>query len=159
MQEYMKMGDIENYSNDVELSESSAEGKYSNQSEKMKSFHNNEHLEKCSVLLDLRHRQIPRLKPGCARFYDPVTKHYYKTSLIFETEPTNKVISTGIWYPENSLGYCTIRDARTGEYYKVDKTYDNGGNYKIRYHKMVYRPRKFPGSNYYKACYLLEDKS
>ncbi|MEM3062512.1 MAG: hypothetical protein QW303_03055 [Nitrososphaerota archaeon] len=167
------MEDNANYANHVGTSKSStcsAKNQCPNQSEKMEliydsnfndnssSFHDEDFSEKYNKA-GLRHRQIPRLKPGCARFYDPVTKHYYKTSDIFEAEPAKKVIRSGVWYPENCLSYRTFHDPRTGEYYKVDKMYDDRGNYKIRYHKMVYRPRKPPGSDYYKACYLLEDDS
>lgn len=98
------------------------------------------------------------IKPAYRRYYDPVTKHYYKTERIFDTnnsEKSNQMIQSNpdIWYPENKLSFKTMHDPITGKYYRVNKIYDKNGNYSYKYNKLNNRMQKKPGTDYYVPIY------
>lgn len=94
-----------------------------------------------------------RVKHGYGRYYDPIRKHYYKTSDVLEAIPAEKVKPADVWFPENPLSYKTIFDKNTGQYFKIDKVYNDDGTYKIVYKKLQYAPVKRPGTDYYKPNY------
>ena len=97
---------------------------------------------------------LPRIKKLYQRYYDPITKHYYKTESIFDTQnPETQPKAGEIWYPENKLSYRTARDVDTGDFYNVNKVYDDNGQYSIQYEKLNYRPYKKPGTNFYRPNY------
>lgn len=96
----------------------------------------------------------PKLKPGYTRYYDPITKHYYKMENMFDVEvPEKKITKTDIWFPENKLSFKTMRDPKTGNYYKVTKIYGKDGNYDYKYEKLNYRPIKKSGNTFYQPSY------
>lgn len=92
----------------------------------------------------------PEIKKQYARYYDPVTKHYYKTKNILGM---NRAPSD-VWYPENPLGYKTMRDPKTGKYYRVRKIYDNNGNYQYKPDELVYTAQMQNGTNYYRPLHI-----
>lgn len=109
-------------------------------------------------------KKFPTVRAACKRYFDPITKHYYKTDKIFEDDndftannfaPPIKTVSKkpAIWYPENKLSFKTMRDPITGKYYRVDKIYDNSGKYKFTYDKLNCQAVKKPGTNFYQPIY------
>ena len=100
------------------------------------------------------------VKPQYQRYYDPTTKHWYKTDQIFTTDanviknPPITVKNPAVWYPENKLSYKYMRDPSTGRFYRVNKKYDENGNYSFDFKKLNYKPIKQPGTNYYKPNYF-----
>lgn len=100
-------------------------------------------------------QSITNIKPTCKRYFDPVTRHYYRTEDIFLDDGDNKekIHSTSnkpdIWYPENKLSFRTIRDPDTGKYYRINKVYDKDGNYSYKYHELDHKMHKRPGINFY----------
>ena len=109
---------------------------------------------------------IPKIKPAYKRYYDPITKHYYKIDKIFEDEDdgtpnetkTIVIKDPDVWYPENKLSFRTICDPVTGKYYRINKVYDNNGNYSYQYDKLTNLLQKKPGTNFYKPSYDIAKK-
>lgn len=101
--------------------------------------------------LDIKPRKYA---PMSNRLYDPVTRHYYKSSDlpagITRLPPDN----ASTWYPENKLSYKTIRDPSTGVRYRVNKIYDDDGSYHFEREELVPAFRKKPGTNYYRPVNL-----
>ncbi|XWV24570.1 hypothetical protein QJ856_gp1220 [Tupanvirus deep ocean] len=98
------------------------------------------------------------IKPAYKRYYDPITKHYYKTEKVLtnkEVKPIPKAVEKNaqVWYPENKLSFKTMRDPDTGKFYRVNKIYDDNGQYSYKYDKLQNEMRKLPGTNYYKPVY------
>lgn len=98
-------------------------------------------------------RTIPRVKHNHGRYYDPTTKHYYKTSDVLEAIPAERVKKSDVWYPENPLSYKTVYDPDTNQHYSIDKVYNPDGTYKLVYKQLKYRPIKYPGMNHYLPNY------
>lgn len=95
--------------------------------------------------------KIIKTKPIHKRYYDPITKHYYKS----ETNDVPQTKDPEIWYPENKLSYKTIYDPKTGKYYRVDKIYDGDGNFSYQFNKLNYQACKKPGTNFYRPVYKI----
>ncbi|XWV25800.1 hypothetical protein QJ857_gp1287 [Tupanvirus soda lake] len=98
------------------------------------------------------------IKPAYKRYYDPITKHYYKTEKVLtnkDVKPIPKDVERNaqVWYPENKLSFKTMRDPDTGKFYRVNKIYDDNGQYSYKYDKLQNEMRKLPGTNYYKPVY------
>lgn len=98
-------------------------------------------------------RTIPRVKHNHGRYYDPATKHYYKTSDVLEAVPAERVKKSDVWYPENPLSYKTVYDPDTNQHYSIDKVYNSDGTYRLVYRQLKYRPIKYPGMNHYLPNY------
>lgn len=99
----------------------------------------------------IRPKQIKR---GHGRYFDPVTKHYFKTEKVLEDSGIEINPRSGdVWYPQNDLSYQTIYDPLTGSYYDVEKVYNPRGDYSIQFQKLDYRPTKRPGNNFYQPAY------
>jgi hypothetical protein len=99
---------------------------------------------------------VSNIKPKYSRYYDPITKHYYRSDKIFDVESAkNKqpAKNPDIWFPENKLSFKTMKDPKTGKYYRVNKIYDTDGNYKYNYDKLNKKMIKTPGTNYYRPSY------
>jgi len=102
-----------------------------------------------------------KIKPGYRRYFDPVTRHYYKSDKILEGSENNSIPVqtsekyTDIWYPENKLSFKTTRDPKTGKLYRVNKNYDKNGNYSYKYNKLNHGAIKRPGTNYYQPIYQI----
>ena len=99
-----------------------------------------------------------KIKPQHKRYFDPVTRHYYKTDRMLENINTislPKGVGTNaeIWYPENKLSYKTTIDPKTGRFYRVNKIYDDKGKYSYSYDKLTPEIHKRPGSSFYKPFY------
>jgi hypothetical protein len=106
-----------------------------------------------------------QIKPAFKRYFDPVTRHYYKTEKILENSsidiiPNSKMVekNADVWYPENKLNIKTIRDPKTGKYYRINKTYNDKGNFSYTYDKLSNVMKKLPGTNYYKPVYRATKK-
>lgn len=92
------------------------------------------------------------------RYYDPITKHYYKNNKILTNEEDKSIskiieMNAEVWYPENKLRYKTVRDIKTGKYYRVNKIYDDKGKYFYTYDRISNEMHKLPGTNYYQPVY------
>ena len=96
------------------------------------------------------------IKAPYKRFYDPITRHYYKSEKIFDIEPVTKPRENpDVWFPENKLSFKTLYDPQTKQYYRVDKVYDKNGTYSYKFDVLEYKPSRAPGTNYYRAGYDL----
>lgn len=91
-----------------------------------------------------------RIKPQYSRYYDPTTKHYYRTDKILENpDKNNKIKDDDEWFPENQPSKRIIRDPITGQFIKVTKVYQPDGTYRYVYEKINNRMIKRPGTGYY----------
>jgi hypothetical protein len=98
------------------------------------------------------------IKSKYNRYYDPLTKHYYRTEKIFENDGVddkNKIIEkdSDIWYFKYKPMFKIVRDINTGKYYRIIKMYNHDGNYCYQYDKLFYRPYKKIGTNFYYPDY------
>lgn len=100
-----------------------------------------------------------QIKPQYKRYFDPITRHYYKTDKIFEDD-TDMVQGTNVipknpdvWYPENKLSYQFMKDPETGQIYRINKIYDKNGNYYYTHKPLYYQPEKKIGTSYYQPIY------
>lgn len=99
--------------------------------------------------------------PEVKRFYDPVTRHYYRTerrlgdsAYVSDCGDVPLRPFTNVWYPENRLSKQIIYDANTHTHKKVTKVYDSDGNYSLLYTNVAYKPIKKPGYNNYIPHYI-----
>ena len=91
------------------------------------------------------------IKPAYKRYYDPVTRHYYRTDQVLGIDNTAAAKNAdGVWYPENQPERKTARDPVTGEHFRITKVYDSNGNYTHQYEKIHRQPRKAPGTDFYR---------
>ena len=105
--------------------------------------------------LDYTDELKPRkIAPMTNRLYDPLTKHYYKSSEIPAGITRAVPKNADAWYPENKLPHKTITDPTTGKRYRVYKIYDNNGSYHFEREELVAAFRKKPGTNYYRPVNL-----
>ena len=58
-----------------------------------------------------------------------------------------------MWYPENKLSFRITSDPDTGKYFRVEKVYDEDGNYSHQVKELKFALKKKPGTNFYKADY------
>lgn len=100
---------------------------------------------------------VAQIKPQHRRYWDPITKHYYKIDKIFDD---NAIIMNqsvpkdpDVWYPENKPCFQYMKDPTSGQIYKVNKIYNTDGNYEYTYDQVTYLPEKNPGTNYYRPAY------
>jgi hypothetical protein len=124
---------------------------------------------KNNIMVKSIKQKISNIKPACKRYFDPVTKHYYRTEKIFEdnsdeyddNENPSKMVQSNpdVWYPENKLSFKTMRDPDTGKFYRINKVYDKNGNYSYKYNKLNYQAQKKPGTNFYVPVYSLSKKN
>ena len=102
---------------------------------------------------------LSNIKPSCRRYYDPITKHYFKIDKIFEPDTNineidqQAVKNPDIWYPENKLSFKTTIDPLTGKFYRINKVYDANGKYSYRYDELNKNAIKQPGTNYYRPVF------
>lgn len=104
---------------------------------------------------------ITNIKPMYKRYFDPVTRHYYRTEKIFNDidnsscniEQNTPKKNPDIWYPQNKLSFKTMRDPISGKYYRINKIYDNNGDYYYKCDELKYNIQKKPGTNYYIPVY------
>ena len=97
---------------------------------------------------------VETIKPSCKRYYDPETRHYFKTNKISDMDilPIAK-ISDDIWYPEHYPSDNFFRDPISGKLYRIIKIYDTDGNYYFNYKPINHFAVKQPGTSYYKPSY------
>lgn len=103
-------------------------------------------------------KMVPVIRPKYGRYYDPLTKHYFRSEKIFESNEANKPLKItekepDIWYPEVKPRFKIIKDMDTGKYYRITKIYDQDGKYNYQYNKLTYCPYKKIGTNYYQPIY------
>lgn len=101
------------------------------------------------------------IKSQFKRFYDPISKHYFKTDKIFgapivRNVKPNSVTETDVWYPENKPLNRIKYDPKSGKYVMVDKLYDSNGNYAYHYRPIKHSVTKVPGTNYYKSVHEIK---
>lgn len=101
---------------------------------------------------------VANIKPAYQRYYDPITKHYFKTEKILGLEPiirkkVENPAETDVWYPENKISDRVRYDPRLERYVLVDKLYDPNGKFKIECTPLNHYIEKSPGTNYYRAVY------
>ena len=105
---------------------------------------------------ELETESLPPLKyaPMSNRLYDPITRHYYKSTEI-PAGITRKVpVNSDVWYPENKLAYKTIYDPATGKRYRIHKIYNDDGLFHFEREELIQAFRKKPGTNYYRPVHL-----
>ena len=102
---------------------------------------------------------VPNIKPQYARYYDPITKHYYKTADIVNSGVShinalqNKIKDGDVWFPENKPSVRTFHDPKTGKYYRINKIYDQNGNYTYTNDELIYMAHKQSGTNFYRPIH------
>ena len=107
------------------------------------------------VILEEVKTVAPKIKPQYARYYDPITKHYYKTiDIIGGNISQNEIKDGNVWFPENKPNVQTFRDPKTGKYYRINKIYDQNGNYTYMNDELVYMAQRPSGTNFYKPVHI-----
>lgn len=97
-----------------------------------------------------------KIKRDCQRYYDPVTKHYYKTNDIVEQiDCPNDDYEQDIWFPKTQPDQKYFYDPKTKKNYKINKIYDKCCNYHYEYDILNYKPKKIIGTNYYRPYYQI----
>ena len=98
--------------------------------------------------------KVPVIHQMYNRYYDPITKHYYRSEKIFGDNPVEhiKPVVSTIWYPENKPRTGIVYDPKTKQHYQTDKVYGDGV-YTINRKPFLYKPEKRPGSNFYLPVY------
>ncbi|BCS83424.1 hypothetical protein QLL95_gp0699 [Cotonvirus japonicus] len=94
------------------------------------------------------------VKPMFKRIYDPITKHYFSVDKIFKNQENDiPCEKNGIWYPEIQPRQEIFQDPKTGQYYRVNKSYDNNGCFNNKYECVKKTVRRRPGTNFYTITY------
>ena len=91
----------------------------------------------------------PLIKSAYKRYYDPITRHYFKTDKILDIDmEPDDIDPTDVWYPEHQPKNNLIRDPNNGKLYRVNKIYDSDGNYHYQYKPVNHFATKKSSNNY-----------
>jgi len=91
------------------------------------------------------------------RYYDPVSRHYYRTDDILENSTPQAITDlkfSGTWFPENRQGFQVITDPQTGITYRVNKIYDANGNFYHECREVQQCLQQDFGTNSFRYVYL-----
>ena len=114
---------------------------------------------------DIYYKEINNIqtyKPTLKRYYDPVTRHYFKINndtddnIIIDDNviiDDNLITDDNVWYPIHQPINNLVRDKTSGKLYRITKIYDANGDYYYNYKPINHFAIKKPGTNYYQPSY------